>query len=107
MSIKTPFSNIISLRNSLDDLLHDIHHLQVHGRPASDALVRAPLLQNWSLATLLCPCLIGRVTGHPLLGDRRNIHTSQLMAFDTEQGWARTWSRIYRLGPSSSGERRH
>lgn len=60
-----------------------------------------------SLATLLCPCLIGRVRGHPLPGDRPNIRTSQLIAFDTEQGWAGTWSRFYRLGPSSLDVRRH
>jgi len=107
MSIKTPFSNIIDLRNNLDDLLRDIHHLQVHGRPASDALVRAPLLQDWSLATLLCPCLIGRVTGNPLLGDRRNIHTSQLMEFATEPVGPRTWRRLHRRGPSFPVERRH
>lgn len=107
MPIETPFSSITDLRNDLDDLLRDIHHLEDDGRPPSDIVVHAPLLQDWSLATLLCPCLIGRVTDHPLLGDRRNIHTSQLMAFDTEQGWARTWSRFYRLGPPFPVERRH
>lgn len=42
-----------------------------------------------SLATLLCPCLIGRVRGQPLPGDRPNIRTNQLIAFDTEQGSTR------------------
>jgi hypothetical protein len=107
MSIETPFSNITDLQNNLDDLRRDIHHFAVYGQPASDSIVQAPLLQDWSLATLLCPCLIGRVTGHPLLGDRPNIHTSQIIAFDTERGWVRTWSRFYKLGASSLDVQRH
>jgi hypothetical protein len=53
------------------------------------------------------PCLIGRARGQPLPGDRPNFRTSQLIAFDIEQGWARTWSRVYRLDPSSLDVRRH
>lgn len=40
----------------------------------------------------------GAVVGHPLLGDLSHIHTSELFAIGEAAGWARTWSRYYRLG---------
>lgn len=107
MPIETPFQNILALQNALADLSHDIHDIRVHGRPSHSALVNAPWLENWSSAALFSPCLLGEVTGHPLLGNRPRIHTSQLMILDTEQGWARTWSRFYRLGAPHHGDRRH
>jgi hypothetical protein len=99
MTIETPFRNIIDLQDALTDLSHDIDDICVHGRPYHfSSLANAPTLENWSFAALFSPCLIGEVTGHPLLGDRPSIHTSQLMVLDAERGWARTWSRFYRLG---------
>ncbi|MBB3903975.1 DUF6634 family protein [Methylobacterium brachythecii] len=41
--------------------------------------------------------LLGRVTGHPLLGNS-NIHTSAVRALALDLSWARTTSRLYRLG---------
>lgn len=41
--------------------------------------------------------LTGRVTGHPLLGDTR-IRTSALVHVSSDQIWARTLSRWYKLG---------
>lgn len=98
MPIKTPFRNMSDLENSLEDLLDDIHHLGIDGERPTETFANAPLLQDWSLAAMGSPCLVGSVSGHPLLGNRRRIHTSQLMYFDVEQNWARTWSRYYRLG---------
>ncbi|OPH83124.1 DUF6634 family protein [Nitrobacter vulgaris] len=107
MTIETPFRNIIDLQNALVDLSHDIHDIRVHGWPNHPSLANAPWLENWSSAALFSPCLIGEVTDHPLLGDRPRIHTSQLMVLDAERGWARTWSRFYRLGPPHHGDRHH
>jgi hypothetical protein len=97
MPIETPFHNIIDLQNNLDDLQHDLCDLRVHGRPDHSVLAGAPWLDNWSHGALFSPCLFGEVAGHPLLGNRPRIHTSQLMYLDFEQGWARTWTRYYRL----------
>jgi hypothetical protein len=42
--------------------------------------------------------LVGRVTGHPLQGDRK-IATSPVWFADPDGTWARTLSRYYRLAP--------
>jgi hypothetical protein len=46
-------------------------------------------------------CLAGTVRGHPLLGDRRLVVTTEIYAIDTIRGWARTYSRFYVLGAKS------
>jgi hypothetical protein len=98
MSIETPFGSLIDLRNDLAELLGDVHVLRICGTPEPSLLDNAPLLLNWSAGGLFTPCLIGEVVNHPLLGNRPSIHTSQIVAANVEQGWARTWSRYYRLG---------
>lgn len=67
----------------------------------SDAIFpnEAPLLESWSLGSRGAACLVGMSYGHPVLhGDRREIITSDLVAFSEALGWARTRSRWYRLG---------
>jgi hypothetical protein len=98
MSIETPFGSLFELRNDLADLLADVHDLRICGTPKPSLLDNAPLLLNWSVVGLFTPCLIGEVVNHPLLGNRPSIHTSHIVAANVEQGWARTWSRYYRLG---------
>ena len=59
----------------------------------------APILEEWRLAVRTVPCFVGLSTGHPKLpGARREIITSQIIAFSPQLGWARTLSRWYRLG---------
>lgn len=61
-----------------------------------------PVLEFWSLGFRRASCLTGLSSGHPILyGDRREIVTSDLVAFSEELGWARTRSRWYRLGQRS------
>lgn len=105
MPIKTPFQNIVDLENCLADLLRDVHGIHLQGRPRQSSLNDAPRLEDWSYSALLKPRLVGRVTGHPLLGDRPHIHTSQLIVIDAEAGWVRTMSRFYRLGSPDKNER--
>lgn len=90
---------------------HDLDPLAAHlavialaeAGPSQSDLAGAPVLDRWipmlefTGRVLLC----GRVTGHPVLGDD-HIHTSQL--FGLGDGWARTFSRWYRLGTPLSAE---
>jgi hypothetical protein len=69
-------------------------------RPVSPILLaKAPLLEDWvPTVTALGVQLVGRVSGHPLQGDRV-IATSPVWFADPDGTWARTLSRYYRLGP--------
>lgn len=61
-------------------------------------LADAPVLDCWRSLISHCGDLIlwGMVSGHPRLGNNQ-ITTSQLVAINAAQGWARTASRWYRL----------
>lgn len=75
-------------------------------RPSDRELDAAPLLSNWSLARVqgdVGLALVGSVRGHPRLGDRPAIVTSELIAFCPDDGWAVTRSRVYRLAPQYGG----
>lgn len=64
--------------------------------PTAEELAAAPRLQDWAIAIGGSdPVLIGRVVGHPILGDR-TIVTSGVWALGP--AWARTLSRWYALG---------
>jgi len=69
--------------------------------PSAEELAAAPLLERWRFAFARGergPSLVGTVIGHPRLGDRPGVVTSMLLALDPDRRWARTHSRIYRLG---------
>ncbi|MDU0342064.1 DUF6634 family protein [Bosea rubneri] len=67
--------------------------------PASAELATAPMLDRWLVTSRPAYCLVGEVSGHPLLaGSGRRVVTSDLVVIDGERGWARTRSRWYRLG---------
>lgn len=75
-------------------------------RPSERELDAAPLLSNWSLARVhgdVGLALVGSVVGHPRLGDRPAVVTSELLAFYPQHGWAVTRSRVYRLAPQDGG----
>lgn len=101
MAIVTPFGSLASLEAELAALSGDIRSLRIIGRPHIADMRTAPVLECWTLGGLALPCLTGAVVGHPLLGDSPRIHTSQLIAMDPDVGWARTWSRFYRLAEPS------
>ncbi|MGQ2908439.1 MAG: DUF6634 family protein [Aliihoeflea sp.] len=71
-----------------------------HGQLPEEFLAgSAPTLDWWSPAVRPSVCLEGLVSGHPVLvGQDRAIRTSELWHLDQEAGWARTYSRWYRLG---------
>jgi hypothetical protein len=84
---------------TLENLVRDLRCVRAGTGPTFSELQYAPLLDCYHLESYLTFCLSGQVTGHPVLGDAR-IHTSQLWAMNQQQGWARTFSRYYRLGDS-------
>ena len=69
------------------------------GRPVSPILLaKAPLLEDWvPTVTALGVQLVGRVTGHPLQGDRK-IATSPVWFADPDGTLGAHLSRYYRLG---------
>ena len=71
----------------------------VENGPSAADLAQAPLLSDWkpAISSLGHVMLWGEVTDHPILGNA-SITTSQLIAINSEAGWARTASRWYRLG---------
>lgn len=100
MPVAPPFGDLPALARQFEAIAADIRVIHAHGQPHDRDLRDAPLLEAWTFALVSAPCLVGRVSKHPLLGDRHRIHTSQLVALDADQGWVRTWSRFYRLGSS-------
>ncbi|SIO37903.1 hypothetical protein SAMN05443247_04620 [Bradyrhizobium erythrophlei] len=87
------------LGRRLRALADDCDRLE-RGRPVPPVVLqKAPLFTDWVPA--LTPQgvqLIGRVTGHPLLGDCAAA-TTPLWFADPDGAWARSLSRFYRLGP--------
>lgn len=57
----------------------------------------APTIENWSPTHRRVGTLVGLVEDHPLLGNKLVV-TSEVYATNPKQGWARTFSRFYRLG---------
>ena len=88
-----PYRALLTARSLADDLQRI-----ADGGPSPADLRRAPLLDYWSLARRSEPALIGLVHGHPELGSGGTTLTSLAVVLDADAGWARTWSRYYRLG---------
>lgn len=67
--------------------------------PSDVELAGAPVLTLWTYAPLYAGFyrLAGIVMGHPTLPDG-SCFTSAVLAIDTDLKWARTVSRLYRLG---------
>jgi hypothetical protein len=84
---------------SLERLIADLRHLANGGEIDPAVLTAAPLLASWAVGATWVPerILVGRVTGHPLIPDGP-CRTSRLFAISPDGGYARTFSRWYRLG---------
>jgi hypothetical protein len=98
MAIATCCGSLDGLQEPLIKLLHDIRDLRAGEMPRSMDLAASPTIDQWSFGLMPARCIVGSVRGHPILGNRARVHTSQLILIDPEHGWARTWSRYYRLG---------
>lgn len=83
----------------LTRLVADLRMFCATKAPDSSGLATAPMLDRWLVTSRPAYCLVGEVSGHPLLaGSGRGVVTSDLALIDGERGWARTRSRWYRLG---------
>lgn len=61
-------------------------------------LTDAPVLDEWRVAfDGEGVSLVGRVTGHPRLNENALVQTSTLLAVSSDETWARTLNRFYRL----------
>lgn len=85
----------------LESALTAFDRLTAGESPDERELAAAPLLTDWrrTLVPAVEPALVGRVGDHPVLHGARRVVTSRLLLLDADAGWARTLSRLYRLGP--------
>jgi hypothetical protein len=101
-------------KNPMVQLKRDFESYLKGEVPSPIELECAPVLENWRavivhfargadpLSMLLV--LAGSVAGHPQHPDGTTIHTSQLIWFDRNRNWARSWNRVYRLGARSNDD---
>ena len=107
MTILFPGDDPHSALSSAQSLPADLARLVAGEQPSADALASAPVIDCWLPAFRSSGALIGKISGHPNITSGRNGLTSQLFVIDPAMGWARTWSRFYRLGrPGDQNERR-
>lgn len=96
--------SLAEMAERLSALAADLRAISGGQRPEELLKGSAPTIEQWSPAVLPSVCLEGLVSGHPVLvGHDRAIRTSELWHFDEEAGWARTYSRWYRLGQRALG----
>jgi hypothetical protein len=96
--------NLDCLFRELEKLTNDLRSLRAGKAPSERELRACPLLDQWSFGFLPAPCLVGAIYQHPILGNRPSVHTSELVLIDPSKRWARTWSRLYRLGDQQRNE---
>jgi len=84
----------------LKALCIDLEWLKVGALPSFDELESAPFIDDYTFVQRGVTSLAGEISGHPLLGITTAV-TSDLCVFAPDLGWARTFSRYYRLGSPS------
>jgi len=86
----------------LRDLADALQALHDGIGPSENELAAAPVLQDWTVESRTVRALAGHVAGHPDFPSGRLITTSEIYASDG-QTYARTLSRMYRLGTPAKG----
>lgn len=84
-------------------LAMDIQAYEDGHMPDPADLARAPLLKDWSYILRPSAALTGRFSGHPYIHDGARSVTSEVFHTDGRT-FARTLSRLYRLGPPAGTE---
>ena len=81
----------------LERLADDLRRYARDGGPAATELLEAPLiLAPQTVPDLSCYRLAGEVVGHPRVGPGSAM-TSRIYAVDRHGGWARSYSRLWRI----------
>ena len=88
---------------ALRRLADDLERIADGTGPTLEELDAAPVLGSWRMAQRWSVALAGHVSAHPRLGSGP-ITTSELWALQPHEGWARTFSRWYRLGKQQQPE---
>ncbi|PWL16594.1 hypothetical protein DKP76_16620 [Falsochrobactrum shanghaiense] len=84
---------------TLKALVRDLERLLNGEDPHQSELADAPLINNWDFDRRDAVCLVGTFLDHPRLGRMvPNGITSELWYINPDAGYARTFSRFYRLG---------
>ncbi|MES1990966.1 MAG: DUF6634 family protein [Pseudomonadota bacterium] len=92
-----PHRNIEREIEKTEALLADLRRFANKQFPTSLEIGGAPLIDDYKINLRTCPVLSGIAHNHPRLGTT-DITTTELWAIAPTLGWARTWSRFYRLG---------
>jgi hypothetical protein len=98
MSAQFPGDSVDVVIAKLRKLASDLSRIRSGKGPTRAEIVGAPVLDWWALGVRPVPALTGVVLGHPVLRENNAIVTSELFAIDTAGGFARTYSRFYKLG---------
>jgi hypothetical protein len=69
MSVITGYGSLNALQDSLTSLLCDVRDLRAGKLPRSIDLRVAPIVDKWSYGLVPARCLVGSVSGHPILGN--------------------------------------
>ncbi|MCQ8782915.1 DUF6634 family protein [Mangrovibrevibacter kandeliae] len=93
-----PAKDIASVIERLRRLLADLERIEAGWRPTLRDLGNAPHLEDWQIVHRMLPSLAGVVHEHPVIADGHRTLTSDLWLIAPELGFARTFSRFYRLG---------
>jgi len=86
-----------SLRNDIESYLRG-------EQPPEELLAKAPRLEQWAAGISIAPAggytmtLHGLPVGHPLMPDGKSIETEEIVWLDRLWRWARTCSRVWKLG---------
>lgn len=101
MITQFPGDNLEVTIEKLRRLTSDLSRIRSGRGPTRAEIVGAPVLDWWAIGVRPAPCLVGAAHGHPILREQNRIVTSELFAIDTSRGFARTYSRFYKLGVPS------
>jgi hypothetical protein len=92
------------IADRLRRLASDLDEYSSGQPPSTDELASAPLITDWRIGYRAAVAIHGSTTDHPVLHRVRNLATSELYFLDPDLRWARTFSRLYRLGAARYGQ---